>query len=101
MAVSTVGVVGAGQMGSGIAQVTAQAGVRVVMNDVSQEMCSHGLDAIGRNLDRMVQRGRFKPEERDRVIARIETTTNLEDLASAEYLYTRAAESKAGCWIDY
>jgi len=84
MAVSTVGVVGAGQMGSGIAQVTAQAGVRVVMNDVSQEMCSHGLDAIGRNLDRMVQRGRFKPEERDRVIARIETTTNLEDLASVE-----------------
>jgi 3-hydroxybutyryl-CoA dehydrogenase len=50
MAVSTVGVVGAGQMGSGIAQVTAQAGVRVVMNDVSQEMCSHGLDGIGRNL---------------------------------------------------
>ena len=77
MAVSTVGVVGAGQMGAGIAQVTAQAGVRVVMNDVSQEMCRHGLDGIGRNLDRMVQRGRFKLEERDRVIARIETTTNL------------------------
>ena len=94
MAVITVGVVGAGQMGSGIAQVTAQAGVRVVMNDVSQEMCSHGLDAIGRNLDRMVQRGRFKPEERDRVIARIETTTNLEDLACADFVIEAVVESE-------
>jgi len=94
MAVSTVGVVGAGQMGSGIAQVTAQAGVRVVMNDVSQEMCNHGLDAIGRNLDRMVQRGRFKPEERDRVIARIETTTNLEDLACADFVIEAVVESE-------
>jgi 3-hydroxybutyryl-CoA dehydrogenase len=94
MAVSTVGVVGAGQMGSGIAQVTAQAGVRVVMNDVSQEMCSHGLDAIGRNLDRMVQRGRFKPEERDRVIARIETTTNLEDLACADFVIEAVVENE-------
>jgi 3-hydroxybutyryl-CoA dehydrogenase len=94
MAVSTVGVVGAGQMGSGIAQVTAQAGVRVVMNDVSQEMCSHGLDGIGRNLDRMVQRGRFKPEERDRVIARIETTTNLEDLACADFVIEAVVENE-------
>jgi 3-hydroxybutyryl-CoA dehydrogenase len=94
MAVSTVGVVGAGQMGSGIAQVTAQAGLRVVMNDVSQEMCSHGLDAIGRNLDRMVQRGRFKPEERDRVISRLETTTNLEDLASTDFVIEAVVENE-------
>jgi 3-hydroxybutyryl-CoA dehydrogenase len=94
MAVSTVGVVGAGQMGSGIAQVTAQAGVRILMNDVSQEMCSHGLDAIGRNLDRMVQRGRFKPEERDRVIGRIETTTNLEDLACADFVIEAVVENE-------
>jgi 3-hydroxybutyryl-CoA dehydrogenase len=94
MAVSTLGVVGAGQMGSGIAQVTAQAGLRVVMNDVSQEMCSHGLDAIGRNLDRMVQRGRFKPEERDRVIARIETTTNLEDLAGTDFVIEAVVENE-------
>jgi len=94
MAVSTVGVVGAGQMGSGIAQVTAQAGVRVLMNDVSQEMCNHGLAAIGRNLDRMVQRGRFKPEERDRVIARIETTTNLEDLACSDFVIEAVVENE-------
>jgi 3-hydroxybutyryl-CoA dehydrogenase len=64
------------------------------MNDVSHEMCSHGLDAIGRNLDRMVQRGRFKPEERDRVIARIDTTTNLEDLACADFVIEAVVENE-------
>ncbi|HTR63083.1 MAG TPA: 3-hydroxybutyryl-CoA dehydrogenase [Candidatus Binataceae bacterium] len=94
MAISTVGVVGAGQMGSGIAQVTAQAGVRVIMNDISEEMCKHGLDGIGRNLDRMVQRGRFKPEERDRVVRSIETTTNLEDLARADFVIEAVVENE-------
>jgi len=94
MAISTVGVVGAGQMGSGIAQVTAQAGVRVIMNDISEEMCKHGLDGIGRNLDRMVQRGRFKPEERDRVVRNIETTTNLEDLARADFVIEAVVENE-------
>jgi len=94
MAISTVGVVGAGQMGSGIAQVTAQAGVRVIMNDVSEEMCKHGLDSIGRNLDRMVQRGRFKPDERDRVVRSIETTTNLEDLARADFVIEAVVENE-------
>ena len=94
MAVSTVGVVGAGQMGAGIAQVTAQAGVRVLMTDVSEEMCKHGLDSIGRNLDRMVQRGRFKPEERDRVVRSIETTTNLADLARADFVIEAVVENE-------
>jgi 3-hydroxybutyryl-CoA dehydrogenase len=94
MAVSTVGVVGAGQMGAGIAQVTAQAGVRVLMTDVSEEMCKHGLDGIGRNLDRMVQRGRFKPEERDRVISSIDTTTNLEDMAQSDFVIEAVVENE-------
>src|SRR5437762_195510 len=94
MAVSTVGVVGAGQMGSGIAQVTAQAGVRVMMTDLTEDMCKHGLDSIGRNLDRMVQRGRFKPEDRDRVVASVETTTNLEDLARCDFVIEAVVENE-------
>jgi len=81
-------------MGSGIAQVTAQAGLRVLMNDVSAEMCHRGVESIGRNLERMVQRGRFKPEERDRVIASVETTTNLEDLARADFVIEAVVESE-------
>ena len=92
MSIKTIGVVGAGQMGGGIAQVTAQAGIDVIMHDVSDELCKRGLDAIARNLDRMVQRGRFKPEERERVMRRIRTTTRLEDLAEADFLIEAIAE---------
>ena len=81
MSLQQIGVIGAGQMGAGIAQVAAQAGLAVVMHDIAPEMCKRGVDSIARNLDRMIERGRFKPEERDRVMRRVETTTNLEDLA--------------------
>jgi len=92
MSIRKIGVVGAGQMGGGIAQVTAQAGIDVLMHDVSEELCHKGLDAIARNLDRMVQRGRFKPEERDRVISRIRTSTRIEDLAEADFVIEAIAE---------
>ncbi|HTY54563.1 MAG TPA: 3-hydroxybutyryl-CoA dehydrogenase [Candidatus Binataceae bacterium] len=92
MSIKTIGVVGAGQMGGGIAQVTAQAGIDVIMCDVSEELCHKGLDAIARNLDRMVQRGRFKPEERDRVMRRIRATTKMEDLAQADFVIEAIAE---------
>jgi 3-hydroxybutyryl-CoA dehydrogenase len=94
MSLQQIGVVGAGQMGSGIAQVAAQAGIGVVMHDVAPEMCKRGVDAIARNLDRMIERGRFKPEERDRVIRRVETTTNLEDLAKVGFVIEAVIENE-------
>ncbi len=92
MNVKTIGVVGAGQMGAGIAQVAAQSGFDVIMHDLSEELCRKGLDSIARNLDRMVQRGRVKPEERERVMRRIRTTTRMEDLAQAEFVIEAVAE---------
>ena len=94
MDVRTVGVVGAGQMGAGIAQVTAQAGIPVVMNDVSIEACKHGLDSIRRNLDRMIQRGRFKPEERDRVLESIKASPNLEDMGTVDFVIEAVVENE-------
>ncbi len=94
MAVATVGVIGAGQMGAGIAEVTAQAGIGVIMNDVSPELCQRGLDSVGRNLDRMIKRGRFKPEDRDRVLSKITTTTSLEDLARADFVIEAVIENE-------
>ncbi len=94
MTVKTIGVIGAGQMGSGIAQVAAQAGLEVVMHDVSQDFLKRGIDAIERNLDRMIQRGRFKPEERDRVLGRIRTTTRLEDLAPVDFVIEAVIENE-------
>src|SRR5260370_13428570 len=86
MALGQIGVIGAGQMGEGIAQVAAQAEIGVVMHDIAPELCKRGVDTIMRNLNRMIERGRFKPEERDRVMRRVETTTNLEDLARVGFV---------------
>src|SRR6202451_1743818 len=94
MSLQQIGVIGAGQMGAGIAQVAAQAGIAVVMHDVAREMCKRGVDAIARSLDRMIERGRFKPEERDRVMRRIETTTNLEDLGKVGFVIEAVIENE-------
>jgi len=94
MAVKTIGVVGAGQMGAGIAQVAAQAGLEVVMHDLSDDFLRRGVESIGRNLDRMIQRGRFKPEDRERVLTRIKTTTRYEDLAAADFVIEAVVENE-------
>lgn len=94
MAVSTVGIIGAGQMGAGIAQVTAQAGIKVMMHDVTPELTQRGVDSITRNLDRMIQRGRFKPEERDRVMERVATSARLEDLAAVDFVIEAVIENE-------
>ncbi len=94
MSLQQIGVVGAGQMGAGIAQVAAQAGIAVVMNDVAPELCKRGVDSIARNLERMIERGRFKPEERERVMRRVETTTRLEDLAGVGFVIEAVVENE-------
>jgi 3-hydroxybutyryl-CoA dehydrogenase len=94
MRIKTVGVVGAGQMGSGIAQVTAQAGIDVIMHDLKPDLVKRGLDGIARNLDRMIQRGRFKPEDRERVLKSIQPTINLEDIARADFVIEAVVENE-------
>ena len=94
MSVGTVGVIGAGQMGGGVAQVAAQAGVNIILSDISDEYVKRGFAAIERNLDRMIQRGRFKPEERDRILRRIETTAKLEDLRHADFVIEAVMENE-------
>ena len=94
MEVHTVGVIGAGQMGAGIAQVTAQAGIPVVMHDVSAEACKRGFDGIRKNLDRMIQRGRFKPEERDRVLEIIKTGTDLAMMKKTDFVIEAVTENE-------
>ena len=94
MSLQQIGVIGAGQMGAGIAQVAAQAEIAVVMHDIAPDMCKRGVDTIARNLDRMIERGRFKPEERDRVMRRVETTTNLEDLGKVGFVIEAVIENE-------
>ena len=94
MSIGTVGVIGAGQMGAGVAQVAAQAGVKVLLNDISEDFVARGLESVGRNLDRMIQRGRFKPDERDRIMRRIETTAKVEDLKDTDFVIEAVVENE-------
>jgi 3-hydroxybutyryl-CoA dehydrogenase len=103
MEVKTFGVVGAGQMGSGIAQVAATAGLDVVMSDIKQEFVQRGLEAIGKSLGRLVKKEKLSEEDRQAVLARIKTTTDLEDMAAADFVVEAATENlelKLGVFRD-
>jgi len=80
MAIEKVGVVGCGLMGSGIAHVAAQSGFDVVVREISQPLVDKGLQSIEKNLQRMVEKGTLKEDERAKVRGRLRGTTNLEDL---------------------
>jgi 3-hydroxybutyryl-CoA dehydrogenase len=94
MSIGTVGVIGAGQMGAGVAQVAAQSGVKVLLTDISEDYVARGHQSIARNLDRMIQRGRFKPEERDSILRRIDTTARLEDLKETDFVIEAVVENE-------
>ncbi|WP_245863565.1 3-hydroxyacyl-CoA dehydrogenase NAD-binding domain-containing protein, partial [Streptomyces thermovulgaris] len=77
-------VIGAGLMGSGIAQVSAQAGWDVVLQDVTDEALKRGTDGIRASYDKFVSKGRMEAQEADAALARITTTTDLDAAADAD-----------------
>jgi 3-hydroxybutyryl-CoA dehydrogenase len=89
----TIGVIGAGTMGNGIAQVAARAGFAVVMRDVQDEFLQRGLSAIDRTLQRDVDKERLKSEERDTILERIRTTTEIAELAGSSFVIEAITES--------
>ena len=95
MEIRTIGVVGAGQMGGGIAQVAAEAGYDVVLCDIEERFVSKGLGAIRKNLDRAVEKGKATAEHRDAVLARIKGTTSLQDFASCDLVVEAVVEQLA------
>lgn len=95
MAIRTIGVVGAGTMGAGIAQVAAQAGFEVVLVDLAELWLDRGLEAITESLDRLVSRERLADEERDAVLSRIEGSTLIGHLASCELVIEAVTEAFA------
>jgi 3-hydroxybutyryl-CoA dehydrogenase len=92
MNVARVGVVGAGQMGSGIAHVSALAGLGVVLHDVEQSLVQKGLSGIERNLKRSVEKEKIRAEECSAALGRIETTTKLDDLSGCDLVVEAAVE---------
>ena len=84
MAIAKVGVVGCGLMGSGIAQVCAQAGFATVVREVSAEIVDRGLKGIEKNLGRLVEKGTFTEAQKGEIRGRLKGTTSLEDLKDCD-----------------
>ena len=94
MEIKTIGVVGAGQMGSGIAQVAAAAGYSVVMNDIKDAFLERGFGAVEGSLARIVKKGKLTEEEQKAILGRIEGTTSIEDLSKADFVVEAATENE-------
>lgn len=93
MAIHTVMVVGAGQMGSGIAQVAAQAGLKVYLRDIEQRFVDKGLASIARILSRDVEKGRRTAEEKDAILSRITGTVELAPAAECDLVVEAIVEN--------
>ncbi|MBB4197846.1 3-hydroxybutyryl-CoA dehydrogenase [Rhodoblastus sphagnicola] len=89
-----IGVVGAGQMGCGIAQVSAAAGFEVLLNDVSPERIEAGIARIAANLGRLVERGGMAPADKDETLARIRPAADFAALADADLVMEAASENE-------
>ncbi len=92
MEIKKVGVVGAGTMGNGIAQVFAAAGYDVLMRDIKDEFVARGLSTIKKNLERMVSRNKMAAEAKDAALANIHTTTELAPFADRDLIVEAALE---------
>ncbi|KUO76702.1 MAG: 3-hydroxybutyryl-CoA dehydrogenase [Desulfosporosinus sp. BRH_c37] len=91
----TIMVIGAGQMGGGIAQVAAQAGYSVILNDIKDEFVMRGLGIIQKNLNRSVEKGKLSAEDQEATLARITKSTSLQDAVAADLVIEAAVENMA------
>ncbi|MGH9723461.1 MAG: 3-hydroxybutyryl-CoA dehydrogenase [Candidatus Acidiferrales bacterium] len=91
-AIKTVGVLGAGTMGNGIAHVFARSGLRVVLRDVEKRVLDRGLETISKNLDREVKKGKIGEAEKLVVMARIEPVTDVAELTAADFVIEAVPE---------
>jgi len=95
MEVKTFGVIGAGQMGSGIAQVAAMSGLAVIMNDIKTEFVERGLANISQILARNVDKGKMTADAKNAVLGRIKSSVDLQDMAAADFVVEAATENEA------
>ncbi|OGP86553.1 MAG: 3-hydroxybutyryl-CoA dehydrogenase [Deltaproteobacteria bacterium RBG_16_54_11] len=94
MEIKTIGVIGAGQMGGGIAQVAAAGGFQVIINDVAKVLLDKGLTTIGKNLDRLVQKERITESAKKEALARIKGTLLLKEMAGADFIVEAVTEDE-------
>ena len=93
MQITTVGIIGAGTMGNGIAQACAVSGIQVVMVDISDAATAKGIATISGSLDRLIKKEKLTVADRDAALARIKTSTRYEDLQGAQLVIEAATEN--------
>ena len=95
MEIKTIGVLGAGTMGNGIAQVAAQTGYNVIMRDIKDEFVANGLKNIDKFLSKSVEKGKMEASEKDAVLGRIKGTTEMSDLKDVDLVIEVVLEDLA------
>jgi 3-hydroxybutyryl-CoA dehydrogenase len=95
MDIKTIGVVGAGQMGNGIAQVAGASGFQVIMGDIAEAFVQKGLGTITKNLERLVEKGKLVSQKKEEILGRIRGTIQLEDMAEADFVVEAATENES------
>jgi 3-hydroxybutyryl-CoA dehydrogenase len=95
MAIKTIGVIGAGTMGSGIAQAFSAKGFSVILQDVSNAALEKGVATISNSLDRLIKKGVATPDEKVQTLKHISSTTNFADLAKADLVIEAATENES------
>ncbi len=93
MEIKMLGVVGAGQMGSGIAEVALSSGLNVIMRDIAHEAVERGKKRIEGDLERRVQKGKLSSSEKEAILRRITTTTRIEDFGNCDFVIEAAVEN--------
>ncbi len=94
MGIDRMAVIGAGQMGSGIAQVAAQSGVEVVVADSTPDLARRGVEKLGKALAKLVEKGKLQAAERDQVLGRIRAVASLDECAGADLAIEAVVENE-------
>ncbi len=95
MAIQTVGVIGAGQMGNGIAHVLSQSGYSVLLNDVNQDALDRAVERVRKNMDRQLRSGKISEDEINSAMGRIKTTLDLTELGKTDLIIEAATEDES------
>jgi 3-hydroxybutyryl-CoA dehydrogenase len=95
MAIQTVGVIGAGQMGNGIAHVLSQSGYSVLLNDVNQDALDSAVERVRKNMDRQFRSGKISEDEINSAMGRIKTTLDLTELGTSDLIIEAATEDES------
>ena len=95
MAIQTVGVIGAGQMGNGIAHVLSQSGYSVLLNDVNQDALERAIERVRKNMDRQLRSGKISEDQINAAMGRIKTTLDLAELGTSDLIIEAATEDES------